>query len=185
MNQTTNYQLNQWQASDRVLMADFNSDNAKIDAALKALADRPGITKLKTFTTTAKLTGTAVYTMDVSDINWGAWQYVHIDLNLRGSGYMMLYPNNDQDSAYSCGLVTSTTYESLIGMVTALEDGYLSRGTFQIFCQGGQTIRTVTDTLRGSADVYTYDQLQTLHLIPYHSSYYMNPGSTITFWGVR
>ena len=36
MTKTTNYQLNQWAKSDRVLMEDFNSDNAKIDAALAA-----------------------------------------------------------------------------------------------------------------------------------------------------
>ena len=39
MNKTTNYQLNQWAKSDRVKMEDFNADNAKIDAALKAEAD--------------------------------------------------------------------------------------------------------------------------------------------------
>ena len=39
MNQTSNYQLNQWQLHDRVMMQDFNADNAKIDAALKAEAD--------------------------------------------------------------------------------------------------------------------------------------------------
>ena len=36
---TTNYDLNQWEASDKVLRAEFNADNAKIDAALKANAD--------------------------------------------------------------------------------------------------------------------------------------------------
>ena len=39
MTKTTNYQLNQWAKSDRIMMDDFNSDNAKIDAALKANAD--------------------------------------------------------------------------------------------------------------------------------------------------
>ena len=34
MNYTENYQLNQWDAGDRVLREDFNADNAKIDAAL-------------------------------------------------------------------------------------------------------------------------------------------------------
>ena len=33
---TTNYQLNQWAKPDRVMMDDFNADNAKIDAALAA-----------------------------------------------------------------------------------------------------------------------------------------------------
>ena len=35
MNHTTNYQLSQWESTDRILMSDFNGDNAKIDAALK------------------------------------------------------------------------------------------------------------------------------------------------------
>lgn len=33
---TMNYQLNQWEADDSFLRTDFNEDNAKIDAALKA-----------------------------------------------------------------------------------------------------------------------------------------------------
>ena len=36
MTKTTNYQLNQWTKSDRVMMEDFNADNQKIDAALAA-----------------------------------------------------------------------------------------------------------------------------------------------------
>ena len=36
MNHTTNYQLSQWESTDRILMSDFNDDNAKLDAALKA-----------------------------------------------------------------------------------------------------------------------------------------------------
>ena len=39
MNHTTNYQLSQWAKSDRLMMDDFNADNQKIDAALKAVAD--------------------------------------------------------------------------------------------------------------------------------------------------
>ena len=39
MNHTSNYQLSQWESTDRILMSDFNSDNAKLDAVLKANAD--------------------------------------------------------------------------------------------------------------------------------------------------
>ena len=38
-NQTPNYKLSQWEKSDRIQMEDFNADNAKIDAALKAEAN--------------------------------------------------------------------------------------------------------------------------------------------------
>ena len=37
MNQTPNYQLNQWDKSDRIMMEDFNADNAKLDAALSLI----------------------------------------------------------------------------------------------------------------------------------------------------
>ena len=39
-NQTTNYQLNQWEPTDAVQRVDFNADNAKMDAALKSLSDQ-------------------------------------------------------------------------------------------------------------------------------------------------
>ena len=39
-NQTTNYQLNQWEPTDPVQRVDFNADNAKVDAALKSLSDQ-------------------------------------------------------------------------------------------------------------------------------------------------
>ncbi len=37
--QTPNFGLSQWVKQDKVLMEDFNTDNAKIDAALKAGSD--------------------------------------------------------------------------------------------------------------------------------------------------
>ena len=36
-NYTENFQLNQWERSDNLLMAEFNADNAKIEAALTEL----------------------------------------------------------------------------------------------------------------------------------------------------
>ena len=39
-NQTSNYQLSQWSKTDRVKMEDFNADNAKLDANLKAVDSR-------------------------------------------------------------------------------------------------------------------------------------------------
>ena len=40
INQTTNYQLNQWEHTDAVQRVEFNQDNAKLDTALKSLADQ-------------------------------------------------------------------------------------------------------------------------------------------------
>ena len=38
-NHTQHYDLSQWQPTDEVIRTDFNADNAKIDAALNALAE--------------------------------------------------------------------------------------------------------------------------------------------------
>ena len=40
LNQTANYGLSQWEATDRILMENFNSDNSKIDTALTGLDSR-------------------------------------------------------------------------------------------------------------------------------------------------
>lgn len=40
MNKTANFQLTQWEKTDRILMEEFNSDNEKIDTALKSNADK-------------------------------------------------------------------------------------------------------------------------------------------------
>ena len=46
MNKTANFQLTQWEKTDRIMMEDFNRDNAAIDAALKGNAD--GVAALQT-----------------------------------------------------------------------------------------------------------------------------------------
>ena len=38
-NKTPHYSLSQWERDDRILMEDFNADNVKIDAAIKANTD--------------------------------------------------------------------------------------------------------------------------------------------------
>ena len=40
MNHTQTYKLSQWEKTDRILMSDFNADNAKLENALSALAAR-------------------------------------------------------------------------------------------------------------------------------------------------
>ena len=101
MNQTANYQLSQWEATDRFLMSDFNSDNSKIDAALKANAEaiaaeaaarqaQPSYEKLKTVTIATQGNGLDV---DISGIDWGSYQEVLLLAELQGSGYGALQIN--------------------------------------------------------------------------------------------
>lgn len=57
MTKTENYGLNQWNAADRVLMSDFNEDNAKIDAAIASVAAVAGNCRVVSGT----YTGTGTY----------------------------------------------------------------------------------------------------------------------------
>ena len=52
MRQTANYQLSQWDAEDRILREDFNSDNKKIDETMAALKAGNYFEKLADVTTT-------------------------------------------------------------------------------------------------------------------------------------
>lgn len=187
MRKTENYLLNQWDDSDRVLREDFNADNAAVDAALYALAQQGALTQLRTFTVSQRITGTDVFTMPVSDIDWAKWQSVFVDFALKGSGYMLLYPNNDPQGAFSSGYITSTSYKSLAGMITCDYGGKnITRAEFQIFQNNSKTLQVVCpfDKITGHSE-YTYGELTSLHLAPYHEDYSMESGSTITFWGMR
>ncbi len=62
-NYTSNYSLCQWAASDKVLRTEFNADNAKIDAAIKAVDgrvdDKASVSALNSLKTTVSgLSGT-------------------------------------------------------------------------------------------------------------------------------
>ena len=84
MNYTKHYQLNQWDAVDRVLREDFNADNQKVDAALAEIKAQPCFTKLAETVTTESV-HTLLY--DLPSIDWANWQIVRIDLRLiNGNG---------------------------------------------------------------------------------------------------
>ena len=102
---TTNYDLNQWEGTDKVLRTEFNADNAKIDAALKtnadaiaaeaaarealagtvsgkadqsdvdALEDRTELHPVFSYTLPNPA---AFFTVDLSGIQWEAWRRLYL-----------------------------------------------------------------------------------------------------------
>jgi hypothetical protein len=95
--QTPNYNLNQWSKDDRVLMEDFNADNAKIDAAIKAvdgrvdaLSRRSRFTKLWELTLTASSTE---ITIPLTGVSWSRWDKVHLDILATNGSQMEIYFN--------------------------------------------------------------------------------------------
>lgn len=67
MKKTKNYGLNHWDETDRILREDFNTDNAKIDAAL---LQNP-IVKLREIVTTSNASQVDI---DISDFDWNTFR---------------------------------------------------------------------------------------------------------------
>ena len=69
MQQTSNYQLSQWDAEDRIQREDFNSDNAKVDAALKSKADTAAAARAAASAMEQKLGLQHIQTVNGSTVN--------------------------------------------------------------------------------------------------------------------
>ena len=145
MTKTTNYQLNQWAKSDRVLMEDFNADNAKIDAALSEVKSAIPLRKLASLTLTETSDSA---TIDLSDFDMT--QFCRLDIFLRGcaadscSEYINLrcndltsgYLSNDKDYGYIASVrrgtneknICCTAFQLYLGnyLVGAGQCGYVS-----------------------------------------------------------
>lgn len=99
--QTGNYQLNQWAEADRILREDFNSDNEKLDAALKAnadavaaLAERAGLQLIQQ----TELTSESDTETVALEVDWAQWGLV-----------LLLYENANASAnrTYSISLTNS------------------------------------------------------------------------------
>ena len=82
MHQTANFQLNQWEATDRLLREDFNTDNAKIEAAILSRLGPVEVIAQMTLTTATESDSAA---LDLSGVDWGQWSLVAAELRARFS----------------------------------------------------------------------------------------------------
>ena len=117
MNKTANFQLTQWEKTDRIMMEDFNRDNAAIDAALKgnaeavaaetaareaadtALGKKAGLQLIQTLTLA---TGSDYASAEIN-IDWSQWAEVYVVFQL----YFL--PNDDY--------LVRTAYSTHVGAV--------------------------------------------------------------------
>ena len=128
MNKTANFQLTQWEKTDRIMMEDFNRDNAAIDAALKGNADavaaepaareaadtalgkKAGLQLIQTLTLA---TGSDYASAEIN-IDWSQWAEVYVVFQLEYKGSMKSYnlyflPNDDY--------LVRTAYSTHVGAV--------------------------------------------------------------------
>ena len=78
MQKTGNFNLNQWDKSDRIMMEDFNADNAALEAALNTIWTTFPLVKLANLTLTEETTH---FDLDLSGID--LTEYRLLRLNVR------------------------------------------------------------------------------------------------------
>ena len=164
MNQTTNYNLNQWQRHDRVLMDDFNADNAKIDAALakhdaaitaEASARQTAVAaaegkiswvKLLDMTTSANA---AQVDIDVSKLDLTKYHKMELHLRLpvtSGKGHIRLLCNGETKAYYNG---TSGPYEGIANF--SISPGYQMPQMAELYLGDG-VMSMGRSSYRGDAD---------------------------------
>ena len=183
MNYTENYQLPQWAESDRVLMADFNSLNSKLDTALWDLEQRKSECKqLKQETLSRQQSN---WTVSLSGINCGAWQFLLLDIALKGTGAYVLRPNGSADVAYRSPGSSSTN-----GGFAQLQTGDCWNILLLPFYSNDRIITSLSlspDVILGrcnfSNDI-SYGTLSSFQLFPSSDSATLSAGSRFTIWGI-
>ena len=100
---TTNSQLSQWDASDRILRTDFNSDNSKLEAALTALRDACPYRIIRSVTTSSQA---SQIDLSVSGIDFS--KYLKVELFFHSPEYTgtILVRVNNLSSSYAYGAIS-------------------------------------------------------------------------------
>ena len=161
MQYTSTYQLNQWEKTDRVLRTDFNNDNQKIEEALMNVAR---YIKLKEITTEQAVTD-GIVEIDVSDIDFAAWQYVHVDVQPKGGSQVNIRINNQSGNcnyAYPANGY-SAAGNGLMGYITGnSSDYYAERITFMPGRLGNRRIDCRIRRIYGWCTVVNFSDFEKL-----------------------
>lgn len=144
MNRTNNYNLCQFEESDRVRCTDFNEDNAKIDGALAgirsalteevnargaldaALRPKAGVQTIASFTLSREQS--SAYVISTAGIDWNDWLAIFISVELvvpTGTyGDTRLYINDFQAGDLFLNSISSKPEErtAMTFMITPLYD---------------------------------------------------------------
>ena len=170
-NQTTNYQLNQWEPTDQVLRTEFNADNVKIETALDG--------KLSTIEVVAEITTTSnsmYFSLDLTGVDWNQWSIVAAVSN------PLLY--TAERTGFSVDCPTVNIERELSGEVTPLAGPNL----YLLFPMrdGGRQIRYLIfpgGQMAASAQG-TYNDITGLTLSS-NAANGLRKGSSITVYGIR
>ena len=186
MTKTTNFQLNQWDGDDRIMREDFNADNAKIDAAIAAGCRMIKLREIVTAQTAHQVD------LDVSDIVWGRWQEVILDItNSDWKCFSLFVCKNDTlyGTHETPGFLNTSP-----GLFCAnnIPSGAWIRARFPVFRSAAQPVSSITylgsQVQFGSYATEAYASAFSagkLSLCGTDSNHNVPAGTTLVFYGVN
>ena len=179
MNYTENYQLPQWAESDRVLMEDFNHTMINLEGALN---DKAKILLLKEVVLVERQSSIEI---DMQNIDWSICHLAFFDAYITSFGEAILQIN------HTTGLAThkamGDTGNPSDGLCRFLLDEPCFWGQFFVGKNPQRPLLMLgvgSSLTLGSAKTVSYQQWETLTILPKEPSYYIESGSVVRFWSV-
>ena len=115
MQKTQNFQLNQWEKTDRIMMEDFNSDNARLEAALNAIWETFPLVKLVSLTLPTETTHTE---LDLSSIDLTDYRLLQLYVRFPSGtipSYYLALQVNDLSNGYINRTMATASAEIHVG----------------------------------------------------------------------
>ena len=199
MNQTANYQLCQWDPTDRILMENFNKDNGKIDTALKENTDAiaaevtaraAGDVYVKLLDMTTEAAAQTI-TVDLSQLDLSPYQYLDVVADIPGNfNEVWMRVNNIQSytlpgSASTVGYFAVSQYDDQVK--NQIRARIIGRGGARLFCSF-YDLSYQDDIIRATYCGGTIEGIQSLQFFQYvfNSTSPVTPaGARITMYGMK
>jgi hypothetical protein len=189
MNQTPNLSLCQWDPEDRIQREDFNNDNSKIDTALANLQTQAArFVKLREIVTEQNVTVGQIE-VDVSDIHFADWQYVHVDIYDKGYTSIYFRVNDEIDNCHFAYPSETGGYGStgcLANVNCNIKGKFEDRITLLVGRQGNREVTTRCAEYCGTCPAVLFQDLKKLVFASASGASSSNPiqaGTTIIIWG--
>lgn len=198
LKQTGNYQLNQWEKFDRIMMEDFNADNAKIDAAISSEANRVAdlphgelICGGNTETDTTRLD------LDVSQVDWSRYWAVFLELDPPDRVLILNLQAYDRGGSYgkaycAVGNGNGNIYPGYLAQMDTYRDIHTGNSAiwhvlFPVFYNAGMQVSAlgVGVSLSSGYSSITYGQLGKLSIVGHQGDWITPAGTAFKLWGVR
>lgn len=206
MEQTETYQLSQWEKTDRILMSDFNADNAKLENALSALAAKDtqlnaaiAAAKTELAAESTRLDGAKLeqatllstsytasgsnYAITVPGSQMGSCSIVCVDITPSSSSNGgVVYPNGSDSWHWQLGKSSTATglWELAAGKRSRAIFFPLKLSSSQLYC----VIFTGSSFATGYSAV-TYSSLKSLNLKPASNASAVSGGGSIRIYGLK